>query len=232
MEIMNLVLIMSIVLTVCIIIMLFAFLRFKEEQTIKQSKIKDCLKQYFEKYTNCQLVELEVKIQSSEDKSGFPLYILLLAVAILYLVYIPIKSFGFTESVEDLILMYTTICLTFIPGAILFTKMPAIKKIKLNNNVIELHNNKGELKIYKLDETNIRYNILTGSKGNMFINIYFNEDKYTSYMYGYHRYEPYIAFIILVNLLKRNEIEKINKLDNYDIKILQQDFTYSKNKQY
>jgi len=214
-----------------------AFVRFKEEQTIKPNKIKDCLKEYFEKYKNSQLVELETKIQSDEN-TMLSTYLGIVVMILCCIMYIIIISFGFIDyrAGWGKLCGIVSICVSFAMVNIFSRKSTTMKKIKLKNNVIELHSSNNEIKTYKLDQINIKYKI-SYSKGryrrnDQYINIYFNDDKYTSRMYGNHRYEPYIAFIILVNLLKRNEIEKINKLDNYDIKILQQDFTYSKNKQY
>ena len=56
---------------------------------------------------------------------------------------------------------------------------------------------------------------------------YFNNDKFSSKGYNIYDFEFYIAFILFVNLLKINDIEKIKNLTNNDIEKLQQNYIYN-----
>jgi len=225
-EMKNALLTIAIALIMCLIIMLiFLIIFIKNRKLLKQNTIKEYLKEYLEKYFNSQLVELDIKILSAETQKislrlfGGAMFTLCLVSGLMsYL----IEYFGFTRI--EYIPFGILICGILVIGAI-FMKIPGVKKIKLKNNVIELHNSNNELKSYQLEKINIKYNMRTRRRSR-YINIYFSDDKYSSYWYGLQNYTPYIAFIIFVNLLKANEIEKIDNLNDEDIKRLQQNLIY------
>ena len=116
----------------------------------------------------------------------------------------------------------------------LVSKEVTIQKVILKNNIIELFDkNNNKVKDYQVDQVNIKYDILIrgGRWETRYINIYFNDDNYTSIAnnnYGIEAYiESYIAFVIFINLLKSNKLEKINNLNDEEIKKLQQNYIYS-----
>lgn len=116
----------------------------------------------------------------------------------------------------------------------LVSKGTTIQKIMLKNNIIELYDKSNDkFKTYLLDQVDIKYDILIrgGRMDTRFINIYFNDDNYTSIAnnnYDIEAYiESYIAFVIFINLLKTNELEKLNNLNNDELKKIISNFTYS-----
>ena len=212
-------------------LMLFFFLEKKDRQYIsKQETTKDYIKEYLKKYNTCQLVEINSKIKKVDETQRISQ-----PFAIILIIFIVILIYSFIYIIRKNFFIGFVICVIFVFGGLiiyLLTKKPTIKKIVLKNNVIELYNGDEEVKIYRLDKTNVRYNIKihrenSALQKHKYINIYFNNDKYTSIEYNIYNYEYYIAFVLFIDLLKRNEIEKINDLNDEDIKRLQQNIKYS-----
>ena len=212
-------------------IMLFIFLDKKEKQSIpKQDTIKDYIKEYMKNYVDCQFVEIDSKILKNEQTQEIPNPFIM--VAILFIV---ILIYSFKSILRINFFIGYLIGVIFVFGSLivfLLTKKTSIKKISFKNNMINLYYSNDEIITYQLDQTNIKYNLLGnyGYKRHKYINIYFNDDTYTSNEYNIYNFEPYIAFVIFLNLLKRNELEKINSLNDSDIKILQNNFTYNEEK--
>ena len=206
-------------------------MRKKKKQSIpKQDTIKDYIKEYMKKYVACQFVEIESKIKKVEQTQEMPNPFIMVAIP-----FIVILIYSFKSILHINFFMGYLIGVIFVFGSLivfLLTKKPSIKRILFKNNMIELYYSNDEIKTYQLDQTNIKYILLGnyGYKRHKYINIYFNDDKYTSNEYNIYNFEPYIAFVIFLNLLKRNELEKINSLNDSDIKILQNNFTYNEEK--
>lgn len=198
----------------------------KEKSIIKQNTIQDCLKEYYKRYNNYQLIDLDTKLKPNEMyKMSSPFVIVLC-------IFIVILEFACKLIIpENRFISLLIISVVFILFAILFAfllKGTTIQKMLLRNNRIELYDNSNnKSKEYELDKINIKYDILTGRYEHKSIYIYFNDDYYSSAAYNIYNFEPYIAFVIFINLLKRNELEKINNLNDDEIKSLQQNFIYS-----
>lgn len=212
-------------------IMLFIYLEKKEKQSIpKQNTINDYIKEYMNNYLVCQFVEIDSKIkkskQTQETLDPF------MVGAIFFIV---ILMYSFRSILHTNFFIGYLIGVIFVFGSfivLLLTKKPSIKKISFKNNMISLYYSNDEIQTYQLNQTDIKYNLLGnyGYKSHKYINLFFNDDKYTSNEYNVYNFESYIAFVIFLNLLKRNELEKINILNDNDIKILQNDFTYHEEK--
>jgi len=205
-------------------IMVFINLENKEKQSIpKQNTIKDYIKEYMKNYSTCHFVEINSKIKKAEQTQN-PFIL----VAIIFIV---ILIYAFKSIILANFFIGYLIGVIFVFGSLivcLLTQKPSVKKIVLNKTLIELYYSNNEIKTYQLDQTNIKYNLLGnyGYKSHKYINIYFNDDKYTSNEYNLYNFEHYIAFVIFINLLKRNELEKINTINDDEIKSLQQNFIY------
>lgn len=207
-----------------LLLLYICVIKARQFMDVKQDTIKDYIEEYLKEYRNSHLVELNTKIKLDDA----PKMSLAFATGISILVIIFIYIFKFILRENLLIGCLICIFLVIIIGIIYFlTKGPTIKKISLKNNIVELYDSKDEIKTYQLDEINIKYNIRFGYKSHKYINIYLNNDIYTSNSYNVYKFEPYIAFVILVNLLKTNDTEGIDNINNDDIKKLQQKFTYS-----
>lgn len=226
---------MIIILIGCLPLMLVILFEKKDRQDVsKQETTKDYIKEYLKKYNTCQFVEINSKIKKVDEtkKMSQPF-------AIILIIFLVILICSFKYIIRKNFFMGFMICVIFVFGGLviyLLTKKPTIKKIVLKNNVIELYNSDEEVKIYQLDKTNVRYNIKihrenSNLKRHKYINIYFNNDKYTSIEYNIYNYEYYIAFILFIDLLKRNDIGKINNLNDEDIKRSQQNIQYSEESQ-
>lgn len=209
-------------------IMLFIFLEKKEKQSIqKPDIIKDYIKEYMKNYAAYQLVEIDSKIKKVEKTQEMPHPLVIVAIFFIF-----ILIYSFKSILRMNFFIGYLIGAIFVFGSLiifLLTKKPTITKIILKNNVIELYDSNNEIETYQLDNIDIKYNIL-GSyrpRQNKFINIYFNNDRYSSLEFNVYNFNPYIAFVIFINLLKSNELEKINNLNDDDIKRLQQNFIYS-----
>ena len=189
---------------------------------IKQNMIQDCLKEYYKRYNNNQLIELDTKLQPSElYKMSFSFVIILGIFAFVCKLIIP----------EISLLIISVVTILFVIPFAFLSEGTTIHKMSLRNNTIELYNKSdNKTKEYKLDKINIKYDILTGRYEHKSIYMYFNDDYYSTSAYNIYNFEPYIAFVIFLNLLKRNELEKINSLNDNDIKILQNNFTYNEEK--
>ena len=208
-------------------IMVFIYLGNKEKQSIpKPNTIKDYIKEYMKNYNTCQFVEIDSKIKKVEPtKENLNPFVM---IAIIFIV---ILMYSFKPILRTNFFIGYLIGVIFVFGGLivcLLTQKPSVKKIVLNNNLIELYYSNDEKETYQLEQTNIKYDLLGnyGYKRHKYINIYFNADKYTSDEYNIYNFEHYIAFIIFINLLKRNELEKVNSLNDDDIKRLQQNFIY------
>lgn len=198
----------------------------KEKSIIKQNTIQDCLKEYYKKYNNQQIIELDTKLKPNEMYKMSSPFVIVICISIVILEFackfiIP----------ENRFISMLIICVVFILFAILFiflTKTITIQKIVLRNNIIELYDEMdNKIEEYELDKINIKYNILTGRYEHKSIYIYFNGEYYSSAAYNIYNFEPYIAFVIFVNLLKRNELERLNNLNNDELKKIISNFTYS-----
>ena len=228
-EIENLLLGTTILLLLMIIFTIIVFIIvIRKEQNIKQVTIKEYIEEYLEKYKNSQLIEFDSKLKPDEAHQVMRIYLIVFSIIFPILMccfkFIIVKSLFIGFFILGLCVLCCIMCPFLIRGT------TTIEKIRLKSNVIELYNRHDEGKSYRLDEINLRYEIhdFRVRYGiTKYINIYFNNDKYTSFEYKIHNFEPYIAFVILVNLLKANDIEKINNLNDEDIEKLQQKFIYS-----
>ena len=223
MGIINVLLIM--ITALCAFLPIIIIINRREKSIIKQNTIQDCLKEYYKKYNNNQLIELDSKLKHNEMKKMSSPIAIVLSIFIVVLVF-ACKFIIFENRFISLLI----ICVVFVLLAILFfflLKGTTIKKIILKNNVIELYDESdNKVTEYQLDRINIKYDILTGRYEHKSIYMYFNDDYYSSSAYNIYNFETYIAFVILVNLLKRNELKKINNLNNDEIERLQQKFKY------
>lgn len=234
MGIMNVLLIIITVLGAFLPIVLLGHKRKKILSKPKQDTIKDYLKIYKEKIEKYQLVEIDSQIKVDEPQTMSQSMAIVVTIFTIIFIYV----FKFIIR-ENFFIGFFIVVFYVFGGLIIFllTKKPKIKKILLKNNVIELYDSNDEIKTYQLDLTNVKYNIKiyresSARRSHKYINIYFNNDKYTTKEFTVYDYESYIAFIIFVNLLKRNELEKINNLNNDDIKGLQQNFIYNEKLEY
>ena len=229
MRIMNVLLIIITVLGAFLPIVLLGHKRKKILSKPKKETIKDYLKIYKEKIEKHQLVEIDSQIKVDEPQTMSQ------SMAIVITIFTIILIYAFKFIIRENFFIGFFIVVFYVFGALiifLLTKKPTIKKILLKNNVIELYDSNDEIKKYQLDLTNVKYNIKiyresSARRSHKYINIYFNNDKYTTKEFTIYDYESYIAFVILVSLLKRNELEKINNLNDNEIEKLQQNFTYS-----
>ena len=209
-------------------IMLFIFLKKKEKQSIpKTDTIRDYIKDFMKNYTSCQSVQIDSKIKKVEQiQGGSNPFVMIVIFFIVVLIY------SFKSIIRANFFIGYLIGVLFVFGSLiifLLTKKPTITKIILKNNMIELYNSNNEVETYQIDNIDIKYNVI-GSyrpRQNKFINIYFNNNRYSSSEFNVYNFNPYIAFVIFINLLKRNELEKINNLKDDEIKNLQQNFMYS-----
>ena len=216
-------------LILCCLTLIFLIIFIKRRKLLKRNTIKEYLKEYLEKYSNNQFVELDIKILPAEtQKVASKLGVV--SVIALGLGIRPITSFiryFAPDIIKDIFIeLWIFTFGTFAILGIIPMKFPGVKKIRLKNNVIELHNSNNEIKSYQLEKINIKYNMET-RRNSVCINIFFNDVEYASRLYGLQNYTPYIAFVIFLNLLKRNELEKINNLNDEDIRRLQQDIKYN-----
>lgn len=212
-------------------LMLFIFLEKKDRQSIsKKETTKDYIKEYLKKYNTCKLVEINSKIKKVDETQKMPQ-----PFVIILIIFLSILMYSFKYFIRENFFIGFVICVIFVFGGLvifLLTKKPTIKNIVLKNNVIELCDSNDEIKTYELDRVEVKYNIHSwhsslGLRSHKYINIYFNEDKYTSNEFNIYNFEHYIAFVIFINFLKRNELEKINNLNDEDIKRLQQGIKYN-----
>ena len=206
----NILVIIAITLFSTLMIMLLIMVR-KKQPILEEYTIKGCLEEYIKKYKNYHLLELTSEIKQDVTQKN----------PLILIIGIMIVSFKFVKQ-ENLLISYLLFLLCVIIIALFITRGPTIKKIILKNNVIELFRSNNEVQTYQLDNINIKYNMQRGRYQRFYI--YFNNVRYYTTNYDY---ESFIAFAILVNLLKTNELEKINNLNDDDIKRLQQNFTYS-----
>lgn len=230
MGIINIILVIITALGAFLPIVLLGHKRKKILSKPKQETIKDYLRIYKEKIEKYQLAEINSQIKVDEEQTMSQ------SMAIVVTIFTIILIYAFKFIIRDNFFIGFFIVIFYVFGSLiifLLTKKPTIEKILLKNNVIELYDSNDEIKTYQLNLTNVRYNIKiyresSARRSHKYINIYFNNDKYTSKEFTIYDYESYIAFVILVNLLKRNELEKANNLSDDDIKRLQQNFIYSK----
>lgn len=213
-----------IITALCALLPIIIIINRKQKSIIKPNTIQSCLKEYYRKYNHDQLIELDSKLKPNEmEKMSSP-------IAIVLCIFIAILVFVCKFIILDLLVLLIIVCVVLILFAILFAfllKGTTIQKMILKNNVIELYDESdNKVKEYQLDKINVKYDILTGRYEHKSIYIYFNDDYYSSSAYNIYNFETYIAFVIFANLLKRNELEIINNLNNDDIERLQQKFTY------
>ena len=211
------------------IILLIYFIIEDGKSRQKQGTIKDYIEDYLKQYNNYQSIELDSKIKKVDHtlkiSKTFWIVLVIFTIIFIYLVKFIIRMNFMIGFVITVVFVFTSFMVS------LSKQKLTIKKIVLNNNMIKLYTSHGNIETYQLEEIDIKYNIISVKNryGRIikWINIFFNNDKYTSMGYSIYNFETYIAFIILVNNLKRNDIQNIENLKDEEIEKLQQKFIYS-----
>lgn len=236
MELINIVLIIIVLLCTIAPVLFILNLRKRITRKIDINNIKFYLEEYLKEFNICQSLELNTKLKI-EDNNTPPIKHPLLLVIFICIPFCVLRCYkpkfeSFEKSLENIIIIAGIGFLFCIVTALIIfflTKRATTKQIILRNNIIEV-NNINKTKTYQLSICNIKYDLQTiyNSRGpHRYIDIYFNNDKFSSKGYNIYDFEFYIAFILFVNLLKINDIEKIKNLTNNDIEKLQQNYIYN-----
>ncbi len=235
MELTNMLLMILVAIVFVITILFVLNIRERINRKIDINNIKFYLEEYLKEFNTSEILELYTKVKINNNtpttiKNPFLRFLIAILITVPICVLRLIVP-NFVKSLNDIILIAGIGIIFIVFALIIFflTKSATTKKIILRNNIIELNDNNNETKIYQLATCNIKYNLQTiGTfKQHRYINIYFNNDKFTSKEYNIYDFELYIAFIIFINLLKTDDIEKIKSLTNNDIEKLKQNYIYN-----
>lgn len=187
------------------IILLIYFMIEDRKSKQKRCTIKDYLEAYMRQYNDYQSIELDSKIkkvdQTLKMSKTFWMVFCIFTIIFIYSVKFIIRMNFVIGSVITVVFVFTALIVS------LSKQKAAIKKIVLNNNMIKLYTSNAEIETYQLEEIDIKYNVISVKDryGRIikWINIFFNNNKYTSMGYSIYNFESYIAFIILVDCLKK-----------------------------
>ena len=209
---------------VCFVILIAAFVIYANKNKIsipcENEQIRKYLNEYLIKYNNNESVEL------TATSKKFPLLIsIALCIVLLILFMFEVLTYK----------TVLTLALAVIGAYFLLLikkKYILIDKINLQNDKLTFYYGNKKHKTYNLNEIDIKYKIIRESSQegiSHYCYIYVNSEELTKFeIYMDDKFDPLVSFIVFTNIVKEQEINKIDNLSDEDIELLQEKSIYKK----
>lgn len=184
----------------------------------KKEKIREKLRENLVNYNKNKNIELVSNYKADRFNSVRFLFFLVPIVVGL------MPEMNLKEGAYILIFIYLILCIVIY----FYKRTTFVKKIILKKDRIEFYCVDNKCDIYNLNEIDVNYKIITDEDFHTTHYIYIDDKKYdiAGGIRGGASVETHVAFVLFANLLKEQKIDKIEYLEDKDIRGLQKDVIY------